>query len=461
MCLAGTDTRDCLLRMQFEVLNEGASLVQLANPNAVAALNNDVARMDTYVALVGLDLEGSVRLYTIPRKVSYNRARAASLWASERPLRAWLGREELFPYRIPVGKPDAREWLTNFADLRAALGELEGASKSSRGVGYTVETAEATHQKLGRIRVPLRVSFENVEDLAECAGETQSLQRFRRIAGTLLQQEPRLSDWLARHPLAVLEFEPELPRLLAVARYLEEHPRPKRYARELGISGVDSKFIERYKPVLSQWLDLLLPADAINTEERGIASGGFERRFGLLYEEPSIRFRWLDRKMALKRGITDAAVPLEQFASWRPDCSLVIVTENKVTFLTLPEKEKTLAIFGAGYSIDRLGAVPWVSDVPIYYWGDIDTHGFSILSRLRRSLPKTVSFLMDRATLLAHKEVWSEEPSDCRYLAELEGLSADEHAFYDDLRNDRLGMCVRLEQERVMFERVLEAVKRL
>jgi hypothetical protein len=389
------------------------------------------------------------------------RRRAASLWASERPLRAWLGREEFFPYRVPVGKPDAQQWLTNFAELRAALGELEDRSKSSLGVGYAVEVGEATHQKLGRIRVPLRVSFENVDDLAACAGETQSLEKFRRIAGTLLQQEPRLADWLAGRPFAVLELECELPRLLAVARYFQEHPRPMRYARQLGICGVDSKFIEQYRQTLSRWLEVLLPPDAIDEEERGIANGGFERRFGLLYEEPSIRVRWLDTKRSMEQCITDATVPLGQIASWQPNCRLVIVTENKVNFLTLPEKDGALGIFGGGYAIDRLGGLPWLRDVPVHYWGDIDTHGFAILSRLRASLPHVVSLLMDRSTLLAHTGVWSEEPGDRRHLTDLNGLNSDEHALYDDLRSDRLGRCVRLEQERIMFDCMVEVIEQL
>ncbi|MGN6524272.1 MAG: Wadjet anti-phage system protein JetD domain-containing protein, partial [Actinomycetes bacterium] len=78
-------------------------------------------------------------------------------------------------------------------------------------------------------------------------------------------------------------------------------------------------------------------------------------------------------------------------------------------------------------------------------WGDIDTHGFAILDRLRAWLPQTRSVLMDRATLLAHRERWVEEDRPTR--AALSRLTEDERALYEDLVTDAFGQRVRLEQE--------------
>ena len=115
-------------------------------------------------------------------------------------------------------------------------------------------------------------------------------------------------------------------------------------------------------------------------------------------------------------------------------------------------------MFGGGYAIDRLSKVPWLSGKALHYWGDIDTHGFAILSRLRGYWPAARSFLMDRDTFARHSELWGEEPQESRCLRSLEGLNADEQALYDDLRFDRIGTCLRLEQERIEFERVDRAV---
>ena len=44
----------------------------------------------------------------------------------------------------------------------------------------------------------------------------------------------------------------------------------------------------------------------------------------------------------------------------------------------------------------------WLKGRPLHYWGDIDTHGFAMLDRVRAIFPAAESFLMDRETLCAH-----------------------------------------------------------
>jgi hypothetical protein len=386
------------------------------------------------------------------------RARASKLWASGRALRAWLGAEALFPCAIAFARPTAKAWLTEFTALRDAVERLEASSKARTGAGYTLVMKETAHQKLGAMRIPERIAFETIEDLAAAAGQTGALRRFRAIAELLRSREPRLLEWLAAHPMHALELEAELPRLLAVIDHFQANPRPMRFARELGIPGVDSKFVEAYRGVLAEWLDRVMSADAIDGAARGLADSGFERRFGLRHEEPAIRIRWLDPTMAIAGAILDAAIPLSQLAAYTPACARVLVTENKINFLTLPYAERTLAIFGEGYGIERLAAIPWLREVPVHYWGDIDTHGFAILDRLRASLPHAQSLLMDRDTLVDHRELWSRETPEYRCLRELPGLNTEESALYDDLREDRLGECVRLEQERIHYPRVANAL---
>lgn len=389
--------------------------------------------------------------------------RARKLWTSGRPLRATLpGTQDtpFFPCSVPFRRHTAQEWLESFAKLRSALAALQAQSKAVTGAGYTLVLRETSHQKLGRLRIPDAITFDSIEDLAACAGQTDSLRRFRHVARLITEREPRLLGWLADRPSVALECEPALTRLLDTAAHLQAHPRPKRYARELGIAGVDSKFIEANRRVLSEWLDRLLPAEAIDAAVSGLTDHGFERRYGLCFEEPQIRFRWLDLSRTFG-GISDATVPLSQLAAYRPRCNLVLITENKINFLTIPPRTDTLALFGSGYAIDLLRAIPWLSDQSIYYWGDLDTHGFAILSRLREAFPNTRSFLMDRETLLMHREFWTEELSATRVLRELQGLDPDERALYDDLRHDRLGDRVRLEQERVKYPWVERAVSEL
>jgi hypothetical protein len=387
------------------------------------------------------------------------RDHARKLWTTGKPLRSLLNHEPKFPWPVPFRKPSAQEWLDHYADLHAWVERLEAASKTRVGNGYSLRYREIAHRKLGRLRVPEGIEFETVDDLAHSIGENDALRRFQDLAGTLRASELRLMGWLAAHPLQALEHEASFFRLLAVASYLQAHPRPMSYARELGIPGVDSKFIEKHQVLLREWLDQLLPVEAVDATVRGTSENGFERRYGLKYEDPVIRFRLLDGRHALTGGITDATVPLPQFVAYEPSCSRVFVTENKISFLTLPDCGDALVIFGGGYAIDRLGNVPWLQKKMVYYWGDIDTHGFAILSRLRGYWPHARSFLMDRDTLMAHRDFWGEELQPLRTLEDLKGLEPEEQLLYGDLRDNRLGVNVRLEQERIGFAYVRGAIK--
>lgn len=334
---------------------------------------------------------------------------------------------------------------------------LDSESKGVRGTGYSLEYREFAHQKLGRLRVPDRIVFESIDDLAACAGESDALHRFRNLVQRLQVHEQRMLSWLSERPLAALAAEKMLPQLLGIAQYFRSNPRPNRYPRELGIPGVDSKFIENNRVFVAEWLDRVLPIDAIDTTVRGFADHGFERRYGLRFEEPSVRFRWLDPSRA-PAGLTDASVPLSQLSFYAPHCDHVIITENKTNFLTLPPSRNSLAIFGSGYGIELLGSIRWLANQPLHYWGDLDTHGFAIVSRLRGLFPHVRSFLMDRDTLMRHRELWTEELSATRVLHDLPALDLEEQALYDDMRYDRLGDRVRLEQERVGYELVEQAI---
>ena len=139
----------------------------------------------------------------------------------------------------------------------------------------------------------------------------------------------------------------------------------------------------------------------------------------------------------------------------------MVITENKINGLSFPAVSGAMVIFGLGYGVDALADVPWLRKRTIHYWGDIDTHGFAILSRLRGHLPQVRSLMMDEATLLACRELWVQEESNKRFTGEPGHLTEAERALYHTLRDDRFGHGVRLEQERILFDRVIAVVDAL
>jgi hypothetical protein len=125
----------------------------------------------------------------------------------------------------------------------------------------------------------------------------------------------------------------------------------------------------------------------------------------------------------------------------------------------MPPCAGSLVIFGLGYGLDRLSDIPWLACCRLWYWGDIDTHGFGILNRLRQMLPDARSLLMGRETLLAPRHLWVSEPAEHRYLGQVDRLTVEERDLFEDLRSERLGERVRLEQERIGYGFVERAVR--
>jgi hypothetical protein len=152
------------------------------------------------------------------------------------------------------------------------------------------------------------------------------------------------------------------------------------------------------------------------------------------------------------------ALPAAEFAALRPAVERVFITENEINGLAFPDVSGGLVIFGLGFGLGRLAQVPWLADVSVHYWGDIDTHGFSLLDRLRAALPHAQSWLMDRETLLAHRPVWGQERENECHLAPLARLDSDEASLHEDLVANRIADRLRLEQERVSFAWLRQAL---
>ena len=224
------------------------------------------------------------------------------------------------------------------------------------------------------------------------------------------------------------------------------------------LRGVDTKFVESHRGLLTELLDHVLPETAVDQTASGVR--GFNQRYGLLSEPPLVRFRLLDPDLYIQ-GLNDLSLPPEQFGALELPLQRVFITENRVNGLAFPDCHASMVVFGLGYGMDRLAEIPWLAEVKVYYWGDLDTHGFAILDRLRHILPDARSFLMDRKTLHAHSLLWGQEPQDKRYVGEPSRLTPDEYALFDDLRHNRIGERVRLEQERISYAYLERALRNI
>lgn len=362
----------------------------------------------------------------------------------------------LFPMEVRLRRPGPRDVADRFGEVQEWATALAVASRREAGFELRHETVRNRVQGVNQLPVVAIISGE------ACAlrliRQEEAVERFQRLVDETLVRHGVLRDWLARCSLSALEHADRWSRLLDVLDWFVAHPRAGVFLRQVDIPGVDTKFIEEHRALLSELLDLVLPLDAVDRTHSGV--GAFARRYGLNSDPPLVRFRVLDTACYVS-GLSDLSLPPEQFASLDLRVRRVFITENRTNGLAFPEHPDSIVIFGLGYGLDRLARIGWLRDVDVYYWGDIDTHGFGMLNRLRMLLPEARSLLMDRATLDAHRSLWGHESEDACYLGDVSRLHPNERALYDDLRFHRLGERIRLEQERVGYRWLEHAIAEL
>lgn len=381
------------------------------------------------------------------------RARLRQRWDRGDFLAAPLRGDSLFPLRFPLKGPTSGELAEDFSKVRDWIARWRKHDPDK------LEWRQFNHRVFGPNAVPTAVVFKSVEALARAIGTLPDLHRFRSILEITQDRLPALVPWLARRPLQALDLAADWDRLLSVVEWIRLHPRPGIYLRQMDLPGVHTKFVEAHRKTLAEWLDLALPPEAIDDSARG--ADGFNRRYRFRDKPERIRFRFLERARAPLSGRVglDLTVDAAAFHQLSPDVSRIFITENEVNFLAFPELPDSLLVFGSGYGWSTFCAAQWLTSSRIYYWGDIDTHGFAILDQLRSHLPHVESFLMDRDTFEQCRTLWGEEPQPTR--RDLPRLNAQEQTLYNDLRDNRIGPNLRLEQERIPFSRLQQALAML
>ncbi len=360
------------------------------------------------------------------------------------------------PLRIPLKHPTANELIHRFDESRAWIDHIAGHAGKPDKKGFDIEWHEFNHKTLGRNKLPKAVIFKTLDDILAYIGKTGEADLYQRLFKDITAQYPELAPLLIEKPLDVLAHEAVWKEFLTIVTYLKQNPCPGIYLRQLEIPGVETKFIETHKPWLVKLLTCVLPKEVINEQTQGPTT--FETRFGFLSKPARIRFRFLDPDLTLM-GLTDLEMPQSEFCHLPITPDTVFIVENEITGLAFPPFPKAMVIFGLGYSLSVLSDALWMKDKPIWYWGDLDTHGFAMIDQIRHHFPQTRSFLMDEATLLSHKALWGREPSPLS--RDLPLLTADEARVYEALRNNRHAPSLRLEQERISFSQVRRALENI
>jgi hypothetical protein len=174
----------------------------------------------------------------------------------------------------------------------------------------------------------------------------------RRLAGLIeAAHGTRLVPWLTSHPMRALRLADDWDRLLATVKWIEQRQAPGMYLRQVDAPGVDTKFIERHKGVLTELLDAQLDSSRVAA---GVSD--FAGRYGFLRRPGYVRFRVVGGF----RGFSELSARADEFTSAPGNISRVYVIENEITYLAFPVPVGAMVIFGGGYAVPVLEPLGWL-----------------------------------------------------------------------------------------------------
>ncbi|MEE6179709.1 Wadjet anti-phage system protein JetD domain-containing protein [Mycobacterium sp. 050134] len=370
--------------------------------------------------------------WTTPDDVA---ARVRRRWDDGSLLRAYANGDPFQPIEVPLRGPKPSQVGDDIAAAREWVAALDAGRRDD--TRYALQWESIGGRRIGRNRLPTRAVVSSIEQACAVLGVMTTVRRFEQLLA-LVDPHPRVRDWVVGHPHRALELGPEMPQLIAAYVWLDSHRQSQRYLREISAPGVDTKFAERHRPVLAAMLRVSATAT------------GFLADLGLRCKPGLVRFRPSPSLGFPGPTLTELAARAEELTQLTVEPRVAVIVENEISYLSVDVPEDGIVFWGKGFEVDSIGRLRWLAEADVLYWGDIDTHGFAILDRLRAWLPRARSVMMDRDTLLTHRNRWVIEAQPAKSV--LTRLTPDEYDLYSELVGDGLGERVRLEQERIDWQ---------
>lgn len=338
------------------------------------------------------------------------------------------------------------------------LQNLISKSKAKTGFGYTLETKIVSSKHNGVQTAISKIYFETREDFLTIIKEKESYKRFctalEQIEKSDIFSKEKFSEWAKSH-LNDLCSETESAHFWSdislCANWLNHNQNSKFYIREIPLS-VHTKFIEQNEKIIQSLTD------------KAGSPLSFEETFGLRTESDFVRFRSLSTNVLFPFSainLSECQITIENFKklddSFLSQIKNIFIVENKMVYLTFPQVPNSICIWGQGYKVNTLNSIDWFNSKNIYYFGDLDEHGFDILSSYRRYYSNIQSFCMNQSDWINHLQYAVEgKKLDGNQIPQ--NLTKAEKETFQIIRTSKNN---RLEQERISISYIQEKIQNI
>jgi len=369
-------------------------------------------------------------------------------WNNLANVRARLLGEKLFPITIPLKAPKGHSAVEDLGHFQLFIKSWQDYA----GEG-TVHWEDRKYRKLLSQQVPCSFEIENFNTLVNLIGQdaTKLSQHWQAMMAPLLEIDSGLYPVLVRHLSTLSELDEwKSQALKKVALQLKAGLGKDLYLRALPLTGIHSKFIESFTPILTDILDYI--HDNAVTDSGGLTAWleCLDTPKGWLHVRPLC-----DEAKEKMGGFSALQISTPELRRHPLPARNIIIVENIQPGLSLPSLPDTIAVFGGGRNVSWTDAA-WLKDKNVAYWGDIDTYGLAILSDVRKNLSDVRALMMDEDTLFLLGHFSIREPKSVE--ATPSHLTAQEQALFALLKANPQHV-KRLEQEYCANDYILTHLK--
>ena len=364
--------------------------------------------------------------------------------------------EPFFPYVI---RGDTGSVNDDLLKRQKELQLLISKSKNTTGKGYSLELEDVNSRKNGVQTNIKKIFIENLNDFIQFINEESSYKSFL-MSLEIIKNEMKLTDsffyeWLTTHinDLCKSVEDDFWINICSCANWLDNNYGSNLFIREIPLP-VHTKFIENNKALIK------------SLTKKNNSDLGFEETFGLKAKPSIIRIRSLDNNIPIhveQFCITECSITVSDLnklpEKYYKSLQKIFIVENEMVFLTFPKVNNAVCIWGHGFTVNVLKDVEWLQQKKIFYFGDLDEHGFEILSTFRTHFSNISSFCMTKEILQEYEKFRVKG-------ATLSGGVIPEHLTMEELdvfmllRNGA-STYNRLEQERIDNKSICLEIERL
>jgi hypothetical protein len=339
-----------------------------------------------------------------------------------------------WPHTFPLGTFTKAELETRFTTVQQQAREWRDWART-HNVDLTI-TTRRVHSTLQDIPTHAAIpSLARAVDIAKKGWAHRTIRAAERR--TAIRDRFPDTPHLARLLRGTESYtDTDFDLLLTIADWITHNDATGYTPRQVPIPGVHAKWLNTHQPHI-------------------LALTGRDT-LGLLPDHPArIHFTYLDRHHRAGGGRWhDSATVGDQYAPcYQPQ--VVVISENKDTAIHFPTIPGGISVEGGGFGGKTAAAFAWLTGAPhLYYWGDIDAHGYEILNGWRADGVPVTSILMDLATYDQYEPYGTNSGKKEQSLTAgnrkpLPHLTDDERAVYERITDPDWTGHRRIEQERV------------